>query len=970
MRSLRKILVLIVMAVLVLPSAVNAQNRRPAPKNEEEKDSLVRLIKADSLMLFEQNGQSFRKTVGKPVRFFHNNTYLLCDTAIWNVDQQIINAYGKVQIIQDGTTLSSDRLTYYVDRDLAEFRGSIVKLEDKDKNTLKTMYLDYNTKDSVAVFRNGASMRDKDGQIIESLSGTYDSKAKTFIFSDNVNMYTDSVFVKTTHLKYESEYSLATFGYNTNAWKDDSMLSANAGTYDRSRELFFFNRDVHVMNETQEAWSDSLYFNRATMDVTMLGRAQITDTTRNVYGVAGRLEYIDSLSRLTMTRLPAVVAEVDDEENGRDSVWFGADTIVYWSVKRCEVDSMDVVDAQTRLKSIETDPVSSLRKSAAEAAAKAAEEAAANDPNNPENAAKRKAEYEKQHQKPAAEEGKKKEAPKKPDRISFKKDAPPAAADTTALATPADTVALAPPADTTTLAPPADTTTLAAPLVPADSTVAAPAVTAPEAAPSADVPSEDESDGEVTAPGAEPAGDMLPPLDSLSNKADSLKTPLDTTKIGFISAVGRVKIFRRTMQVLCDSLRYCDLDSLARLYIEPKIWNEVTHQYIADSVYIVVRNDRMEKANLMSDAFIHIQEDSTHFDQIRSAEMVAYFDENNQLARFDALGGALALFYVEENDALATVNKKDAKMLSANFKDGSIQRIHYFQDAKSDAYPVVQMSRDDQTLKGFAWTPEERPKDRYAVSDLVLRQSQRSRYARMPQASFPQTEIYFPGYMDDVHRQIAFRDSMKVVRAREREEAKRRAEELARLDSLNRADSLASGLDSLAAGLDSLAAGLDSLTAGLDSLAEKLDTLGSGLDSLGVAGDSLAVGDTTVHDLPALTPEEIKQQEKEAAAAAKAAAKEAKKKVREEKKAARLAALEAKWAEQDRRDSLKQAARDAKKLEKERRKKEKALNAQLRQEAKDKAALEKYIYRLERKKAKEEAKRAKAEARRAKRSRE
>ena len=98
--------------------------------------------------------------------------------------------------------MRSDKLNYYVDRDLAEFRGSVVILTDKDNNTLKTRFLDYNTKDSVAVFRNGASMRDKDGQIIESMSGSYDSKIKTFTFSEDVNMYTDSVFVKTTWSSY------------------------------------------------------------------------------------------------------------------------------------------------------------------------------------------------------------------------------------------------------------------------------------------------------------------------------------------------------------------------------------------------------------------------------------------------------------------------------------------------------------------------------------------------------------------------------------------------------------------------------------------------------------------------------------------------------------------------------------------------------------------------------------------------
>ena len=247
----------------------------------QQEDSLVRLDYGESAELLEINGQNIRKVIGK-AQFFHNNTYLLCDTAMWNIDTKVIDAIGNVSIIQDGTVLTSDKMVYRIDFNLAEFRGDIVQLEDSDHNTLRTRHLDYNTKDSVAVFADGGSMRDKDGQIIESERGTYDAKIKTFTFRNDVNMFTDSIFVKTTTLKYESDLNLATFGRGTDAWQEDNMLSADAGWYDRGREIFFFRDNVHVMTDTQEGWSDSLYLYRNTLDVVMLGNAQVTDTTRNV----------------------------------------------------------------------------------------------------------------------------------------------------------------------------------------------------------------------------------------------------------------------------------------------------------------------------------------------------------------------------------------------------------------------------------------------------------------------------------------------------------------------------------------------------------------------------------------------------------------------------------------------------------------------------------------------------------------
>ena len=954
-KSLRNIL--IVAAVCVLPLTFYARTAPvPAPEPQSgDQDSLVRLISADSLQLLEVNGKSCRRVVGKPARFLHNNTYLLCDTAIWNVDDQLINAMGRVKIIQDRTELRSDKLNYYVDRDLAEFRGSVVILTDKDNNTLKTRFLDYNTKDSVAVFRNGASMRDKDGQIIESMSGSYDSKIKTFTFSEDVNMYTDSVFVKTTWLKYESDLSLATFGYNTHAWKDGDMLSANAGTYDRSRENFFFNRDVHVMTDTQEGWCDSLYFNRTTMDVTMLGNAQVSDTTRSVHALAGRMDYVDSLAELTLTRQPAVVAEVDDE-NGRDSVWVGAEQLRYWTVPKCDLDSMELVLSAERLKSIAVDPVSELRRQAAEAAAKAAEEAAANDPNNAANAAKRKAEYDKQTE----AKGTGRTKVEKPARISFSKPSP---ADTVAVA--ADTIAVEDPAVAADGSDVEDVSIVDA--VEAADTVAADvvaveesAVESPAAAGVSAVAAEAE---DMPVRAAEIGGEaedipeftelkmatdsLAVATDSLTVAADSLAAPKDTTKIGFMSAMGKVKIYRRTMQVTCDSLRYCDLDSLARLYREPKIWNEENHQYISDSVYVVIRNNAMEKANLMSNAFIHVQEDSIHYDQIRSAEMVAYFDKEGQLSRFDALGGALALFYIEENDALATVNKKDAKMLSAVFKDGTIQRIYYFQEVKSDAYPVVQMTKEDQTIKGFAWTPQDRPKSRYDITGLGFRNSQRKRYEAVPQPRFYQTDIYFPGYIADVHRQLQVRDSLKAVRARQRELERLQAEENAAreaADSLAKADSLAIA-DSLALA-DSL--GLAGSPAKNDSLAiaDSLATVDVPADSLANAADSLGA---VSNSLAAAQPDEREMRRQQ-----KLAEKAEAKRLRDE-------AREARWAEQDAKDALRQARKDAKKAEALRRKKARALRAAEQEKSREAVLLQKYLLKMEKAKARKEAKALKSE---------
>ena len=850
-------------ALMMLMPALTALAGLSAQEKEEQEDSLVRLLSGKSAQLLEINGMSYRKITG-PARFFHNNTYLLCDTALWNVDTRVIDAIGNVHIIQDQTELQSEKMKYYIDTNLAEFRGDVVQLQDKDRNTLRTKFLDYNTKDSVAVFFRGGSMKDKDGQIIESMDGTYDSKIRTFDFRTDVNMFTDSIFIKTNTLRYQSDNSLATFGSGTNAWKDDNMLSSESGWYDRGREQFFFCRNVHLMSSTQEAWCDSLYFNRNTSDIQMYGNVQMTDTTRNVYGLAGKLDYVDSISTVTLTRDPAVIT-VTETDGQKDTVYFGADTLVHYTRQMFEIDSLLIAEAATRKANLEIDPVSAFRRKAAEEAAKKAAEAAENDPNM-----KAKMEAERR----AAEK---------------------AAADSLAALKPADSLVVQ------------DSLTGEGLLSPADSIPAGDTAALPDS---------------LAVPDSLAAQDSLPGLQAADSLALADTVPaLDTTKIGFVVALRNVKIYKNDMQVVCDSLLYSDLDSLARLFKEPVIWNDITQQYNADSIYAVIRNNTMEKASLMSNSFIHIQEDTAHYNQIRGAEMMAYFAGEGTLSRFDALGGASALFYIEENGELATVNKKDSKMLSAIFKDGELHRIYYFDTAVSDAYPVVQMTEEDRKLKGFSWTPERRPEDRHAVTSLDLRPSERTRYNARPRARYTQTNLYFPGYIDDIYLQISIRDSLNHVREVERQRLER--EEELRQQQIK---------DSIAiARLDSLE------TAKADSLALQ-DSLKAVSDSLAIA-DSLAKADSiaALNDPSrVLTKEQLREK---------------KKAEKEKKRKERIAARDARWAEKDKADADRENAKAERKAEKLREKKRRALRQAQDRARKDAAVLERYIEKYQRRQA-------------------
>lgn len=926
-------------------------------QNTEQKDSLVRLLGCDELQQVEEYGQSYRKALGH-ARFEHNSTLLICDTALWNVNQNVINAFGNVQIIQNNTVLSSESLDYLIDQNLAQFRGALVQLRDKDGNTLRTTDLDYNTKDSVAVFRNGGALRDKDGQIIESDDGHYYSKLKTFSFTNNVNMYTDSIFVKTDDLDYNTGTNVATFGTGTNAWRDNNMLSSQAGFYERTLEKFTFFRNVHILTENQEAWADTLVYYRVPNNVEMFGHVELLDTTRNVAAVAGYVQYIDSLSFIKLTREPAVIA-ISEQGEKRDTAYIGADTLILRSIPKCDVDSSEISNSASRLKEINVDPVTEYRRKAYEAAKAAAEEARKKREEEDPNAARasdRGASAGKPGGKPTGKPAGKAtgtatgktagttagktgdnsggKAISKSGKLSG--DAmigDPVTKGRQGLPAPwDDVIEYAPPRfqlpDTLKTSP--DTVR-----VPSDSLAAKTlsAVTEPVSVTEPAEVTDPQSPDSLTVP----TDSLTVPGDSLHVPTDSLSlAPKDSTKISFIYGIRNVKVFRNDMQVACDSLAYTDLDSLIRLYENPIVWNEIKRQYSADSITVIVKNRSIDRASLMSNAFIIVQEDTLSYDQIRGTEMMAYFDSTGALRRFDSMGGASGVFYIEENGSLATVNKFESKMLTATLKDGNIQDLNYFDAVKTDAYPVVQMKKDEKILKGFDWQPDKRPKGPEDITPYKPRESQRKVYENVPRAEFAQTDIYFPGHMNSVYKMLARQDSLKRVRNAERRrlEAERKAEAARIADSLRivaAADSLALA-DSLARA-DSLAL-RDSL-ASRDSLARQ--------DSL-VVSDSLSV---SKDDSLANDPSAIKKAEQER-----------KKAEREKARKDRQAAKEARWAELDARDAAKAKAKEEKALKKKRQRTLKTLKAMEKRRAKEERMLERYKARYEKQKARKAARKA------------
>ena len=649
-----------------------------AQNENGQKDSLVRLIEANAAKLIDRDGVVLRKIEG-PARFLHNNTYLLCDTAIWDVNTNIIDAIGNVQIIQDGTCLIGESLKYIVESNLAQFRGSKVTLMDKDNNMLCTHNLDYNTKDSVATFFGGGSLRSKDGEIIESLDGTYDSKINLFVFYNSVELFSDSLFAKSTRMEYDSNKNVAYFGPSTIGWKGDNMLEANGGEYAREREIVTFEKNAYLFSKEQEVWGDKIVYNRRSGDAQLYGNIQITDTVQSVLMFADKATYQREPLEIILTQRPAI-AMYSEQNGNRDTIYASAsDSIRYYTKPFAELDSAAIAAAKARKGVMIIDPMKEIEKLRQEKLKEA---------------------------RSGRKEGREENAGNSSTRSSGRSSSQAN-------------------------------------------------IYAGQRAPEFPYPQPDQQESPIEQQDSIPSAgkESMQQVDSTAilaeRELDAQIMRHDTCTVTFVEAWHNIKLYGKDYQGVCDSLIYTGIDSIARLYIEPVLWSDAKNQFLSDSIFIQIRNDSLYKADFINNAFIITQEDTVHYNQIKSTEMMAYFKKND-IWRFDALGGASLIFYMEEDSTYTMINQKECKILSALIKERKIERIRYYDQLKSDLLPIYDLPINKQRLRGFKWLEERRPKSREEVMPRAIRSSQRRRLKAEPMPEFKQTSLYFPDSMQHI----------------------------------------------------------------------------------------------------------------------------------------------------------------------------------------------------------------------------
>ena len=211
-------------ALFLLFFSLNTQAQVPAmPTNPNQ----LEIIKADSLVGLNQPFMQMRKLMGN-VALRQGTTLLYCNLAVLNETTNILEAYGKVKIIQaDTVTITGDTAYYFGNERKAKINGR-VKLDDKTI-ILNTNKLDYDLNSSVAFYNTGGKVLDKKSTLT-SKEAYYNTVTKLVNFKTNVKVVDKDGNLSADSLRYSTLSKEAFFVAPTLIVNKKDTTYANPGS--------------------------------------------------------------------------------------------------------------------------------------------------------------------------------------------------------------------------------------------------------------------------------------------------------------------------------------------------------------------------------------------------------------------------------------------------------------------------------------------------------------------------------------------------------------------------------------------------------------------------------------------------------------------------------------------------------------------------------------------------------------------
>lgn len=202
--------------------------------------------------------------------------------------------------------------------------------------------------------------------------------------------------------------------------------------------------------------------------------------------------------------------------------------------------------------------------------------------------------------------------------------------------------------------------------------------------------------------------------DTLYVHADTLKMVTYNQKTDSVYrdlyAYHKVRMYRRDVQGVCDSLVTHQLDSCTYMYGQPILWNE-EQQVFGEEIRIYNNDSTIDWVHIVNQAMTIEKVDSASYNQVAAKEMFCYF-KDGAMERNNAKGNVYLCYFMEESDgARIGMNYTETPEMNIFMKNKKVDKV-WMQTPSGTMYPPFAIPEDKRYLPSFAWFDYIRPKNK------------------------------------------------------------------------------------------------------------------------------------------------------------------------------------------------------------------------------------------------------------------
>ncbi len=292
------------------------------PKANRNQTNKVFLENADLLSANEAVSLDYQVLKGN-VRFRRGDMYMFCDSAYFYAQTSSLDAFGNVRMTQGDTLwVYSDVLHYYGDQGVAELRNN-VRLENRS-TTLLTDALDYEINSNVGYYFDGGTIVDnRNNTELSSQYGRYELDTKQAEFSRDVHLINDRYEMFTDLLDYNTQSHIAHITSETLIVSDSNTINTTNGWYNTSADdATLYERALITAKDGKTLQGDTVYYNRNRNYGEARGNVVITDPSNKVI-LDGGYGYHDDNAHYSYVTKRARAREFSQ----KDTIYLHADTL-------------------------------------------------------------------------------------------------------------------------------------------------------------------------------------------------------------------------------------------------------------------------------------------------------------------------------------------------------------------------------------------------------------------------------------------------------------------------------------------------------------------------------------------------------------------------------------------------------------------------------------------------------------------